>query len=106
MRFLVTGASGQLGSEMVDRLSAAGIVCGMTRGELDITRDADVARVFQHTRPDVVINCSAYNQVDQAEDQASQALHVNAFGVLNLARAARASGAVLVHYSTGLRIRW
>jgi dTDP-4-dehydrorhamnose reductase len=85
---------------MVDRLSAAGVVCAMTRSELDITRDAEVARVFRDTRPDVVVNCSAYNHVDQAEDRASQALDVNAFGVLTLARAARATGAVLVHYST------
>ncbi len=100
MRFLVTGASGQLGSAVVDRLSAVGVVCAVTRDELDITRDAEVARVFRDTRPDVVVNCSAYNHVDQAEDQPSQALNVNAFGVLTLARAARATGAVLVHYST------
>ena len=99
MRFLITGASGQLGSAVVDRLSRDGVVCAMTRNELDITRDGDVARVFRDTRPDAVVNCSAYNHVDQAETEASQALDVNAFGVLNLARAAHATGAVLVHYS-------
>jgi dTDP-4-dehydrorhamnose reductase len=100
MRFLITGASGQLGSAVVDRLSGDGVVFAMTRSDLDITRDGDVARVFRDTRPDAVINCSAYNHVDRAETEASQALDVNAFGVLNLARAADTTGAVLVHYST------
>ena len=100
MRFLVTGAAGQLGSVMVERLSLVGSVTPLTRAALDITRDADVLRVVRETRPDVVVNCSAYNHVDDAEDQATQALEVNAFGVLALARAARESRAVLVHYST------
>jgi len=100
MRFLVTGAAGQLGSAMVERLSSAGSVTPLTRAALDITRDADVLQAVRAMRPDVIVNCSAYNHVDDAEDQATQALDVNAFGVLALARAARESGAVLVHYST------
>ncbi|HEU4936314.1 MAG TPA: dTDP-4-dehydrorhamnose reductase [Vicinamibacterales bacterium] len=100
MRFLVTGAAGQLGSVMVDRLSPAGDVFAMRRNDLDITQAGDVDRVFRETCPDVVVNCSAYNQVDAAEEQAAQALEVNAFGVLALARAARTSGALLIHYST------
>ena len=100
MRFLVTGAAGQLGSAMVERLSPVGDVFAMRRNDLDITQAGDVDRVFRETRPDVVVNCSAYNFVDDAEHQATQALEVNAFGVLALARGARASGALLIHYST------
>src|SRR5689334_4650783 len=100
MRFLVTGAAGQLGSTMVDRLSSAGTVVPLTRAALDVTRDSDVLRAVRAARPDVIINCSAYNHVDNAEDEAAVALDVNAFGVLALARAARDAGAVLVHYST------
>jgi dTDP-4-dehydrorhamnose reductase len=100
MRFLVTGAAGQLGSVIVERLSASGAVTPMTRSDLDITREADVLRAVRHAQPDVIVNCSAYNQVDQAEEQGEQALDVNAFGVLALARAARETGALLVHYST------
>jgi dTDP-4-dehydrorhamnose reductase len=100
MRFLVTGAAGQLGSVIVERVSAFGDVTAMTRNDLDISRESDVFRVVRDARPDVIINCSAYNQVDRAEEEAVQALEVNAFGVLALARAARQAGAVLVHYST------
>ena len=100
MRFLVTGAAGQLGSVIVERFSAFGDVTPMTRNDLDISREPDVLRAVRDARPDVIVNCSAYNQVDRAEEEAADALNVNAFGVLALARAAREAGAVLVHYST------
>jgi dTDP-4-dehydrorhamnose reductase len=51
-------------------------------------------------RPDVIINCAAFNDVDGAESAPVAALAVNAFAPRNLARAARESGAVLVHYGT------
>ena len=51
-------------------------------------------------RPDVIVNCAAYNDVDGAEDHPVDALNVNAFAVRALARAAPAHGATLVHYST------
>jgi dTDP-4-dehydrorhamnose reductase len=100
MRFLVTGAAGQLGSVIVERFSAFGDVTAMTRNDLDISRESDVVQAVRDRRPDVIINCSAYNHVDRAEEQAVQAFEVNAFGVLALARAAREAGTVLVHYST------
>ena len=100
MRFLVTGAAGQLGSVVVERFSALGDVTAMTRADLDINCEPDVLAAVRRARPDVIINCSAYNQVDLAEEQATQALEVNAFGVLALARAASENDAVLVHYST------
>ncbi len=100
MRVLVTGASGQLGRAIADRFASTGTVLPMTRRDLDVTSDVDVLRVIRAERPDVIINCAAYNAVDDAEDQAALALEVNAFAVLALARAARDTGATLVHYGT------
>jgi dTDP-4-dehydrorhamnose reductase len=101
MRYVVTGAAGQLGSAFRARLDAEGAdLVAPGRAELDLA-DADrVAAVVAAARPDVVINCAAYNAVDAAEGDAPGAFAVNAFAVLALARAAAAAGAVFVHYST------
>ena len=100
MRVLITGVAGQLGRAMARRLSSSATVVPFTRQELDVTRDADVLRIVLSSRPDVIVNCTAYNAVDDAEEHAVEALEVNAFAVLALARAARACGAVFVHYGT------
>jgi dTDP-4-dehydrorhamnose reductase len=71
-----------------------------SRTELDISRDADIRHAFQTARPDVVVNCAAFTNVDGAEDQPAVALEANAFGVRSLARAACDHAATLVHYST------
>ena len=55
---------------------------------------------MEQARPDVIVNCAAYNDVDGAEDHAVDALSVNAFAVRALAIAAREVNATLVHYST------
>lgn len=99
MRVLVTGAAGQLG-RTIARHFAADEVTPVTRQELDVTSEQDVLRQVADARPDVIINCAAYNDVDGAEDHAGDALAANAFAVLALARGARASNAVLVHYGT------
>ncbi len=100
MRVLVTGAAGQLGGAIVRSFATSSTVTAMTRQDLDITVEADVMRVARDLAPQVVVNCSAYNAVDQAEDEPAQALEANAFGVLALARAAREVGAVLIHFGT------
>jgi dTDP-4-dehydrorhamnose reductase len=61
---------------------------------------AAVERAVLERRPDVIVNCAAYNDVDAAESNAVAALQVNAFGVRALAAAARRTGATVVHYST------
>jgi dTDP-4-dehydrorhamnose reductase len=99
-KVLVVGAGGQLGSAMVRRLTHATTVVGMTRRELDLTDHAAVVTAVARERPAVILNCAAYNAVDQAEDAVAQALAVNAFVPQSLARAARAVDATLVHYST------
>ncbi len=99
MRVLLTGAAGQLGTA-ISRLLAADDVTRATRADFDLTVAHQVRAAVEAARPEVIVNCVAYNDVDGAEDEARTALAVNAFGVRALARAARAAGATLVHYST------
>lgn len=100
MRALVTGAGGQLGRTLARVLAAEGEVMPLTRAELDLTDDAAVRARVGETRPDVILNCAAYNAVDQAEDDPVPALAVNALGVRSLARAAAGVDATLIHYGT------
>lgn len=100
MRVMVAGAAGQLGGAIVQRFGPDHHVLPLTRAELDVTREPDVARMVAAERPDVIINCTAYNDVDGAEDHAREAFEGNAFAVLALAHAARDASATLVHYGT------
>lgn len=101
MRVLVPGAAGLLGGVTVERWRRAGHdVIGWTRGDVDVTDGPRVWAAVAAVRPDVIINCTAYNKVDEAEGEPAAALAVNAWAVRALARAARDTGAALVHYST------
>lgn len=99
MRVLVTGARGLLGAAIV-REFAADDVCALGHRELDVADEAAVEAAVSAARPEVIINCSAYNDVDRAESEPEAALKTNALGVLALARAARRTDAIFVHYST------
>ena len=70
------------------------------RDQLDITDKDAVFDVFEQIEPDIVINAAAYTDVEGAEDNKDTAMLINGEAVGNLAEAARARGAVLVHYST------
>jgi dTDP-4-dehydrorhamnose reductase len=97
VHILVTGATGMLGTDVVDCLSAHS-VSALSRAELDIENaDAVLSAVAGH---DVVINTAAYTQVDDAESNEDVAFGVNASGAENLAIAAREVGARLIHLST------
>ena len=97
MRYLVTGAAGMLGSDLLVALEGRDVTA-LTRHDLDITDPAAVhAAVAGH---DVVLNAAAYTNVDDAESHEPQATLVNAVGAGNLAAAANATGAVLVQFST------
>ena len=100
MRLLVTGAGGLLGSAVAREFSRSATVVPFDRGHLDVTDAAAVRAAIERERPDVVINCAAYNQVDAAEDHPRLALEVNAFATLALARASADVGATFVHYSS------
>jgi dTDP-4-dehydrorhamnose reductase len=95
VRFLVTGAGGQLGSDLLELLPGA---VGLTRAELSVAdRDAVLEAVAGF---DVVLNCAADNAVDAAEAAPESAYRVNAQGAANVAWACRQAGARLVHFST------
>jgi len=101
MRILVCGAAGRLGRVISRDLSIAGHqVAALHRSQLDITDSDRVSAAVRVLRPDVIVNCVAFNAVDAAEVEASTALAVNARGPAILARAATAAGALLVHFST------
>src|SRR5262249_11233098 len=100
MTILVLGAAGQLGQAMMRSWSSGDRVIGRSRAELDISRERDVRAAVDATRPDVVVNCAAYTNVDRSQDEPLDALAVNAWGPLYIARAARAIGATVVHFST------
>jgi dTDP-4-dehydrorhamnose reductase len=99
-RVLVIGAGGQLGRAMVERLDASHEVVAAPRSVLDVTDPAAVRATVASVRPDVVINCSAYTDVDGAERAPLVAMQVNALAVRVLARAAGEHDAAFVHYST------
>ncbi|MEQ1895948.1 MAG: NAD(P)-dependent oxidoreductase [Vicinamibacterales bacterium] len=96
---LVTGASGRLAGFVAAAFAGRRLVLAARR-DLDITDAGAVRRMVAEVRPAVIVNCAAYNDVEQAEDAVEDALAVNAFGVRELARAAAGVQATLVHYST------
>jgi dTDP-4-dehydrorhamnose reductase len=100
MRILVTGAAGQLGTAVVQQYQGRAEIIPAPRRTLDIGDAAAVEAFLARERPDAVLNCAAYNDVDGAEDHAADALRVNALAVRALARAAAAAGAIFVHYGT------
>src|SRR5229473_1737986 len=98
MRFAVLGAAGQLGRDLCPRLAGEVIPLGRDRG--DLTNPSLLRFTLTDLRPDVVVNCAAYNFVDRAESEPEAAFAVNAWGVRILATFCRELNCVLVHYST------
>jgi dTDP-4-dehydrorhamnose reductase len=99
VRALVVGSEGQLGRELVSVL-ADEVAWAGDLADLDVTDSAAVASVVDRVGPDVILNATAYNKVDQAEAEPELALEVNALAPRRLAHAARERGALVVHFST------
>ncbi len=99
MRVLLIGHRGQLGSDLKQAFASEDLVLA-GRDNLPVQDGAAVGAFVQANRPDLILNCSAFHRVDDCEDQPEAAFEINVFGVRNLALAARAADAVLVHFST------
>lgn len=101
MKVLITGAGGMLGRDVVLAAANAGHdVLGLERLELDIAAAEAVTAKFELERPDVVVNCAAWTDVDGAEDAEQAAMAVNGRGAGNVAAAAASVGASVVYVSS------
>ncbi|HEX2706946.1 MAG TPA: dTDP-4-dehydrorhamnose reductase [Solirubrobacterales bacterium] len=101
MKLLVTGAAGMLGRDVMLAAGNAGHdVVGFGRRELDVTGAPGLEKKFDMERPGVVINCSAWADVDGAEEAEEAAFAVNGTGAGNVAAAAAKLGAAVVYVST------
>ena len=99
---LVTGANGQLGSELRELSSSYGehhfiFTC---KDDLDITQQKELEQYFEENTIDVIINCAAYTAVDKAEEEAFLADTINHQGVKHLALIAKQRGIKLIHISS------
>ena len=101
MRILITGGDGMLALDVQRAAEGAGLnVVALSRTQLDITDRAAVMDAIDGASVDTVINCAAFTDVDGAESRLQDATAVNGAGAGNVAAAAAASGAWVVHVST------
>lgn len=99
---LITGANGQLGTELCHLLDENGIpYVGTTVEKLDITNQTQVQTYINEIKPTVIYHCAAYTAVDKAEDEGKELNYlVNVEGTRNVALAAKQVGAIFVYIST------
>jgi dTDP-4-dehydrorhamnose reductase len=99
MKILILGAKGNLGQAFAELYKNEQLHL-WDRDELDITNQAAVNESLSKLHPDLVINCAAYNAVDQAETEEDQAMQLNGHGVGFIAQTCARLGVTLIHYST------
>lgn len=100
-RLLVFGATGQLGSDVVDTFAAAGAeVVGLGHEDADVSDRRAVVAAVEAVEPTVVVNTTAFHHLDSCEEDPEKAFAVNAIGARNVALAASGVDAKLIHIST------
>ncbi|MDR1960819.1 MAG: dTDP-4-dehydrorhamnose reductase [Gracilibacteraceae bacterium] len=101
MKFLVTGAGGQLGSDVCAELARRGLVWrGVGTADFDVTDEKAVRAYMEDFSPGAVVHCAAYTAVDAAEDDGARCRAVNTDGTRHIAEACAALGAKMVYIST------
>lgn len=100
-KVLVTGANGMLGQDLCPVLEDNGYSVFETDVDiLDITNPVNIDEVFSAQKPDIVIHCAAYTNVDKAEEDIENARQINARGTENIAKACKKYDALMVYIST------
>jgi dTDP-4-dehydrorhamnose reductase len=100
-KILIFGAGGQLGRAFVKLLQAQGYAyLAYDKEGCDITDHDKVKEIVKETKPVIIINCAAYNDVDGAEEASDLAYAVNTHAVTNLAKVCQKNNIFLVHFST------
>ena len=101
MKVLVTGANGMLGQDLCPILEDIDYeVIETDINNLDIVNELLTHKVMSNEKPDVVIHCAAYTNVDKAEEEFEQAKLINVVGTENVAKACAKNDAILVYVST------
>ncbi len=99
-KILILGKNGNLGSELMNLYSGEGVT-GWDRNDIDVTSQEMVTKKITALHPDIVFNCTAYNNVDGAEEDFTAAKQVNGDAPGFLATACKNINAVLIHFSSG-----
>lgn len=100
-KILILGAEGQLGKQFQKELKLRGVkYIALDKIDCDITQFDNVNRIIDTISPELIINCAAYNSVDNAELNADLAYMVNYKAVENIAKICNRDGIFFVHYST------
>ena len=101
MRIMVTGATGMLGRDVLRVLQEQGHLCrGVSSADFDVCDVSAVQAAVAAFQPEAIVHCAAWTAVDAAEADPAGCCGVNGMGTLNIARAARTTGAKLVYIST------
>lgn len=101
MKWIVTGAGGQLGQAFSNLLEkSTDDHKAFSRSELDVLNATQLLKVISREKPDIILNCAAWTNVDLAEQNVLSANNVNVLGTYNLAVACLKSGSRLIHLST------
>ncbi len=99
-RILLTGATGQVGGELLETLKPLGEVVAPARAEMDLANTASVRETIRAVRPRWIVNPGAYTAVDKAESEPELAYSINAEAVRVMGQEAEASGVGVIHFST------
>ena len=99
-RILLTGATGQVGGELLETLKPLGEVIAPARAEMDLANGASVRETIRAVRPRWIVNPGAYTAVDKAESEPELAYAINAEAVRVMGQEARAIDAGVIHFST------
>jgi dTDP-4-dehydrorhamnose reductase len=100
MRILLTGAAGQLGTDLLPLLKQQGEVVGVGRAQCDLSSVDAIKKLVAEVQPSVIVNPAAYTAVNDAETQRDLAYAINSTAAGVLAEEARKLGAMFIHYST------
>ena len=100
MRIVLFGKNGQLGWEFQRILPILGEVIALGRDEVDVSNLQKVKETLDKLKPNLIINTSAYTEVDRAETDVESAMNINALAPAVMAEAARKQDAVFIQYST------
>lgn len=99
MKILITGANGMLGRDIAVTLSSHDLIL-TDREELDITNEKELNKKIKEFKPNIIINCAAYIDVERAEDEKEIVNKINVDGISNLINACKENACQLAHIST------